>query len=226
VSSPLGIYSILHIYCTVSYLLLSLYLKRNCSSSCDRFIIHGPTIAINNWTAYRNLLPTSSRVLLLLRNVQACLMPRSRYDIAHVITNKLTPCSWAILHTHGHMCNYSLISQNFMKPEGSLPYSPSNCPCPEPEQSSPYRPILSLKLKLRGLSPRANYTDRATAAVGDVSAKFCGYRVPRSQRDGSLRPYSRLSRPQLLLFLSSSSSIVLTRLSGPRSRPTTSQKIW
>jgi hypothetical protein len=29
-----------------------------------------------------------------------------------------------------------------------------------------------------------------------------------------------------LLFLSSSSSIVLTRLGGPRSRPTTSQKIW
>jgi hypothetical protein len=27
-------------------------------------------------------------------------------------------------------------------------------------------------------------------------------------------------------FVSSSSSIVLTRLSGPRSRPTTSQKIW
>jgi hypothetical protein len=29
-----------------------------------------------------------------------------------------------------------------------------------------------------------------------------------------------------LLFLSRSSSVVLTRLSGPRSRPTTSQKIW
>jgi hypothetical protein len=45
-------------------------------------------------------------------------------------------------------------------------------------------------------------------------------------RDGFLRPYSRLSRPESLLFLWSSSSIVLTRLSGPRSRPTTSQKIW
>jgi hypothetical protein len=31
--------------------------------------------------------------------------------------------------------------------------------------------------------------------VGKVSAKFCGYRVPRGQRDGSLRPYYRLSRP-------------------------------
>jgi hypothetical protein len=36
----------------------------------------------------------------------------------------------------------------------------------------------------------------------------------------SLWPYSRLSRPQPLLF-PSSSSVVLTRLSGPHSRPTT-----
>jgi hypothetical protein len=40
-----------------------------------------------------------------------------------------------------------------------------------------------------------------------------------------MKPYSRLSRPEPLLFLPSSSSIVPMRLSGPRSRPTTSQKI-
>jgi hypothetical protein len=40
--------------------------------------------------------------------------------------------------------------------------------------------------------------------------------VPRVQRDGSLRPYSGLSRPEPLLYLSSSSSVALTRLSGPR----------
>jgi hypothetical protein len=34
--------------------------------------------------------------------------------------------------------------------------------------------------------------------------------------DGSLRPYSRLFRPEPLLFPSSSSSLVLTGLSGPR----------
>jgi hypothetical protein len=39
--------------------------------------------------------------------------------------------------------------------------------------------------------------------------------MPRGQLDGSLRPYLRLSRPDPLLFLSSSSSIVLTKLSGP-----------
>jgi hypothetical protein len=45
--------------------------------------------------------------------------------------------------------------------------------------------------------------------------------VPRGQRDESLRPYSRLSRPEPLLFLPSSSSVALTRLSGPRSILTT-----
>jgi hypothetical protein len=37
--------------------------------------------------------------------------------------------------------------------------------------------------------------------------------------------YSRLSRPEPLLFLPSSSSVVLTRLSGPCSRPAASRKI-
>jgi hypothetical protein len=51
--------------------------------------------------------------------------------------------------------------------------------------------------------------------VGEGSANLCAQMVPRGQRDGSLRPYSRFSRPEPLLFLSSSSSVVLTRLSGP-----------
>jgi hypothetical protein len=55
---------------------------------------------------------------------------------------------------------------------------------------------------------------------------FADRGVSRAQRDGSLRPYSLVSRPEQLLFLSSSSSIVLTRLSGPCSRPATSQKMW
>jgi hypothetical protein len=37
----------------------------------------------------------------------------------------------------------------------------------------------------------------------------------------SLRPYSWLSRPEPLLLLPSSSSVALTRLNGPSSRPTT-----
>jgi hypothetical protein len=36
--------------------------------------------------------------------------------------------------------------------------------------------------------------------VGEVIANFCGLRLPRGQRDGSLRPYSRFSRQEPLLF--------------------------
>jgi hypothetical protein len=81
--------------------------------------------------------------------------------------------------------------------------------------------------KLRGLSPLANYNDRATAAC---QRSYCQPLQIDERRVvsavDSVRPYFRLSRPEPLFFLSSSSSIVLTRLSGPRSRPTTFQKIW
>jgi hypothetical protein len=44
------------------------------------------------------------------------------------------------------LCSYSRTSQHFMEPEGSLPSSqePSTGPYPEPDQSNPYHPILSL----------------------------------------------------------------------------------
>jgi hypothetical protein len=50
--------------------------------------------------------------------------------------------------------------------------------------------------------------------------------VSHCQHNGSLRPYSRISRQEPLLFLTSNSSVVLTRLSAPRSRSTISRKIW
>jgi hypothetical protein len=59
-----------------------------------------------------------------------------------------------------------------------------------------------------------------------VSTNFRGYRVPHGQCDGSLWPYSQIYRMERLIFHSSSSSIVVTRLSGPCSGPNTSQKIW
>jgi hypothetical protein len=69
---------------------------------------------------------------------------------------------------------------------------------------------------------------------------FSEYRLQRSIRVVWVREWTipteqppffdeisaKFSRPEPLLFLPSSSSVVLTRLSGPRSRPTTSQKIW
>jgi hypothetical protein len=60
--------------------------------------------------------------------------------------------------------------------------------------------------------------------VGEVSTNFSV--VSHLQRKESLRPYSRISRPEPLLFLPSSSSVVFTRLSWPGSRPSASQKIW
>jgi hypothetical protein len=44
------------------------------------------------------------------------------------------------------------------------------------------------RTELHGLSPQENYTNRATAAVGEVSANFCKWRVSRGQRNGSPRP--------------------------------------
>jgi hypothetical protein len=51
--------------------------------------------------------------------------------------------------------------------------------------------------------------------VGKVTANLWGQRAWRRQHNGSPWPYSWISRLELLLFLPSTSSIVLTRLSGP-----------
>jgi hypothetical protein len=66
-----------------------------------------------------------------------------------------------------------------------------------------------------GLSPRANYTDRATSPS---RRSYC-------RRDGFPRSYPRIFRPETLHFLSSTSSVVLTKLSEPRSRPAAFPKI-
>lgn len=60
--------------------------------------------------------------------------------------------------------------------------------------------------------------------VGEVSANFSEQRVSWSTQQN---PHGRsfpFYRPELLLFHLSTSSIVLMRLSGPHSRPTTSQE--
>jgi hypothetical protein len=81
--------------------------------------------------------------------------------------------------------------------EGSLPCSqePSTGPC----LLGPYYSVF-IKKNLRGLSPRGNYTDWATAACRRSDCQLLRIEVPRGQRDRSLRPYSRFSRPEPLLF--------------------------
>jgi hypothetical protein len=65
------------------------------------------------------------------------------------------------------------------------------------------------------ISPHVNYTDRAK-----LLPAFEG-----RQRNGSPRPLISVFYTGAATFLSGSSSVVFKRLSGPRSRPTTSQKI-
>jgi hypothetical protein len=71
------------------------------------------------------------------------------------------------------------------------------------------------KINLRGLSPLANYTNRVTAVCWwKLVPAFADRGCHVVSVTGPLRPYSRLSRPEPQLSLSSSSSVVLTRLSG------------
>jgi hypothetical protein len=81
-----------------------------------------------------------------------------------------------------------------------------------------------MRLWLESASELYRPSDRLLSAK--LVPTFADRGVSSSERDGSLRPYSRISRPEPLIFLPTSSSVVLTRLSGPRSRPTTSQEIW
>jgi hypothetical protein len=73
------------------------------------------------------------------------------------------------------------------------------------------------KLKLNSVASVRELTipPERPPLVGEVSANFCGYRVQHGQCNRSPQPYSRISRPEPLLFLPSSFSIVFTRLGGP-----------
>jgi hypothetical protein len=59
---------------------------------------------------------------------------------------------------------------------------------------------LKQKKNFRGLSPRANYTDRATAAYRRSYCQILRIEEPSGQSERSLRQYTRISRPGPLLF--------------------------
>jgi hypothetical protein len=75
------------------------------------------------------------------------------------------------------------------------------------------------KLKLRGLSLRPNYTDQATATCHRSWCQLL-------RTEGIAWSAQQILDRSRYFFLPSSSSIVLVRLGGPCSRPTTSPKIW
>jgi hypothetical protein len=67
--------------------------------------------------------------------------------------------------------------------------------------------------KIRGLSPRANYTDRETAACRrKLVPTFVDRGVSREQRDGFLRPYSRISRLGATTFTVHSEILILQNI--------------
>jgi hypothetical protein len=80
----------------------------------------------------------------------------------------------------------------------------------------------TLKLKLKSVAwvQQLTIPTERPPLVREVTANFLRIELPRCQRDGSLRPYYPFSRPEPLLCLSNSSSIVLTMLIRPRSWPT------
>jgi hypothetical protein len=83
-----------------------------------------------------------------------------------------------------------------------------------------------LRMALRGFPPYFWNEKKKKKKIPWHESTSELYRPTDGQRDGSLLPYSRFSRLDLQFFLSSSSSSIPTRLSGARSRPTTSQNIW
>jgi hypothetical protein len=98
--------------------------------------------------------------------------------------------------------------------------------------------LLSLRLMkylaCEGIVVVAPWPESASELYRSSDRRLSGKLVPNFADRGChvvnvTDPYCRilgfLDRSRYF-FLSSSSSLVLTRLSGPRSRPTTSQKIW
>jgi hypothetical protein len=88
---------------------------------------------------------------------------------------------------------------------------------------SPYFIPLYEKKNSVGLSPQANYTDWAPATCRrNLAQTFVDRGMSRGQRGGS----RTVSRPESLLLFQVAPHLSSQGLSGPRSRPTATQKIW
>jgi hypothetical protein len=74
------------------------------------------------------------------------------------------------------------------------------------------------KKELVALVRERSIPSERPSLVGGVSANFLGYRVSRGQRNGSLRLYSRISRPQPLLFLPVTPQLYSCGSAGNRTR--------
>jgi hypothetical protein len=73
--------------------------------------------------------------------------------------------------------------------------------CPHLKRDTKYLSEGNTNNKLCGLSRERTISTVWPPLVGEVNANFCGLMVPRGKRDGSPRPYSRISRQDHLLPL-------------------------
>jgi hypothetical protein len=88
-----------------------------------------------------------------------------------------------------------------------------------------FNPSYTTTNKLRGPSPRSNYIDRVTRLMAKLVPTFADRGccvVSTTDPHGHILCFLDRS---CYFFPPSSPSVVLTRLSGPRSRPTTYQKV-
>ena len=87
--------------------------------------------------------------------------------------------------------------------------------------------IRTFALNTTSIIPTELYRQSGRRRPAKLVPTYADRGVSRGQRNGSPRPLiSVFCTGAATFFYSSSASIDLTRLSGPRSRPTTTQKIW
>jgi hypothetical protein len=87
-------------------------------------------------------------------------------------------------------------------------------------------PASTTSVKLCGVTVRVRtIPTEQPPPIGEVMPILAGRGMLRGQRHDPTA-VSPFTRPRAATYLSSSSSIYLTRLSGHRSRPTATQKIW
>jgi hypothetical protein len=86
--------------------------------------------------------------------------------------------------------------------------------------------LLVIKLNSVALVRKRTIPTERPPLVGEVMLTFEDIRCREVSATDPTAANLGFLDPEPLLFNSSSSSVMLTRLSGPSSRPTTSQKIW
>jgi hypothetical protein len=110
------------------------------------------------------------------------------------------------------------------------PYTARYCVCVFRAEECPYNVSLNAEANEEALCPTGSTWAKRLNSVAWVRERTIPTERPPLVKEvgtnGSLRQYYWFSGLQPLLFLSSSFSIVFTKLSGSHFRPITSRKVW